>query len=312
MGSTKPFRFGVQATATPDGRAWRDRARAVEAMGYATLWVPDHLDDQWGPLVALTSAAEATTTLRIGALVFDNDYRHPAVLAKEVATLDLVSDGRVEVGLGAGWLRSDYEGHGLDYDPPAVRVERLGEALAVLTSLWGPGPTTFAGRHYTLDAAPGRPKPVQRPRPPVLVGGGSRGVLSLAAREADIVGFNASLAAGAVGTEVARSALAPCFDERVVWVREAAGPRFDDLELQCHTFLCMVGAEPRAAADAMAPAFGVTPQDALEVPLVLVGSVEHICDVLHERRERYGFSYWGVPADAAEAFAPVVARLAGT
>ncbi|MEO6121531.1 MAG: TIGR03621 family F420-dependent LLM class oxidoreductase [Acidimicrobiales bacterium] len=312
MPSTKPFRFGVQAKGAVDGKAWRDQARAAEDMGYSTLWVPDHLGDDWGPLVALTAAAAATSTLRVGALVFDNDFRHPAVLAKELATLDLVSDGRLEAGIGAGWMRRDYDAHGLAYDAAGTRIERMAEGLAVMKALWtGDGPTTFRGRHYSLCDAPGRPAPLQRPHPPVLVGGGGRKVLSVAAREADIVGFNATLAAGVVGPEVARTALASCFDDRVAWVREEAGDRFAALELHCNVFVCMVGADPRASAEALAPAFGVSPAEALEVPLVIVGSVDHICDVLTERRERFGFSYWAVPASSAESFAPVVARLAG-
>lgn len=309
--NARPFRFGVQAASASSGRAWRDRARAVQDMGYSTLWVPDHLDDQWAPVVALTSAAEATSTLRVGALVFDNDYRHPAVLAKEMATLDLVSDGRVEFGLGAGWMRSDYDSHGLAYDPPGVRIDRMAEGLAVIKSLWSDGASSFSGRYYSLRSATGLPKPVQRPHPPVLIGGGGRRLLTIAAQQADIVGFNASLAAGVVGPEVARTALAACFDERISWVREAAGSRFSALELQCHTFFCLVGAEPRTTAAAMAPTFGISIDEALEVPIVLVGSADRICEVLEERRERYGFSYWAIPWDAAEAFAPVVSRLAG-
>lgn len=311
MPSAKPFRFGVQAKHAVDGPAWRDQARAVEAMGYSTLWMPDHLDDQWGPLVGLTSAAEATSTLRIGALVFGNDFRHPAVLARELATLDLVSGGRLEAGLGAGWKRTDYDAHGLAFDPPATRVARMAEGLAVMKALWAGGPATLEGAHYTLRDAPGLPRPSQRPHPPVLIGGGGRRVLSVAAREADIVGFNATLTAGVVGPEVARTALASCFDERVAWVREAAGDRFGALELHCNVFVCMVGADPAGTAEALAPAFGVDPLEALEVPMVIVGSVDHICDVLQQRRERFGFTYWVVPAACAEAFAPVVARLTG-
>jgi probable F420-dependent oxidoreductase len=310
--SARPFRFGVQAKRAADGRAWRDQARAAEAMGYSTLWVPDHLGDEWGPLVGLTAAATATSTLRVGALVFDNDFRHPAVLAKELATLDLVSEGRLEAGIGAGWMRSDYDAHGLAYDPPATRIERMAEGLAVMKALWsGAGPTTFDGRHYRLRGAPGQPRPVQRPHPPMLVGGGGKRVLSVAAREADIVGFNATLTAGVVGPEVARTALASCFDDRVAWVRAEAGDRFGALELHCNVFVCMVGADPTATAEALAPAFGVAPGEALEVPLVMVGSVEHICEVLEQRRQRFGFTYWVVPATAAAAFAPVVARMAG-
>src|ERR1700761_7408239 len=136
----RPFRFGLQLSNAATPGAWRDRARRAEDLGYATLFMPDHFEDQYGPLVALTVAAEATTTLRVGSLVFGNDYRHPVVLAKEMATLDLFSEGRVEVGLGAGWMTSDYVESGLVLDPPGVRVDRLAESLAVLKALWGEGP----------------------------------------------------------------------------------------------------------------------------------------------------------------------------
>ena len=306
------FRFGVQVAAAADGKAWADQARRAEALGYSTLWVPDHLDDQWGPLVALTAAAAATTSLLVGSLVLDNDYRHPAVVAREMATLDVVSGGRVEVGVGAGWLRSDYLRHGLAFDPPAVRIRRLEEAVAVMKALWSGTDVDFDGHHYRLLGARGHPRPVQAPHPPLLMAGGGRRMLSLAAREADIVGFNASLAAGEVGPAVAREALAERFRQRVAWVRAAAGDRFDQLELQCHTFMCLVGADRRQVAEAMAGPFGVTPEQALEVPLALVGTVDELCEVLEQRREEYGFSYWAIPGSALEAFAPVVARLAGT
>ncbi|MDP9070844.1 MAG: TIGR03621 family F420-dependent LLM class oxidoreductase [Actinomycetota bacterium] len=307
----RAFRFGVQTSSAPDGKAWRARARQVEDLGYSTLWTPDHFGDQWAPLVALTVAAEATSTLRVGALVFANDYRHPAVLAKELATLDVVSEGRVELGIGAGWMRSDYEQYGLALDRPGVRIERMEEGVRVIKSLWSEEAVTMRGRHYDLRGAQGLPRPVQRPRPPVLIGGGGRRVLTVAAHEADIVGFSARLTAGFVGPDVARTALAPRFRERVAWVEEAAGERFAQLELHCHTAFCLVGANARATAEAMAPAFGITPEQALGVPVALVGGLEEICESLHQRREEYGFSYWSVPGDAFEAFAPVVARLAG-
>jgi probable F420-dependent oxidoreductase len=307
----RPFRFGAQFASAAGGAAWRERAKAAEDLGYDTFWMPDHLDDQWGPLVGLTAAAAATTTIRIGTLVFDNDFRHPAVMAKEMATLDLVSEGRLELGLGAGWLESDYLKHGLPFDPPATRVERLEEAVQVVKALWSGQPVTFLGNHYRLDAASGWPRPIQAPHPPVMVAGGSRKVLGVAAREADIVGFNTSLAAGAIGPEAARSALAHRFQERVAWVKEAAGERFDELELQCNTAFCLVGVDRWATAEAVAPGFGITPEEALDVPIALVGSVEEICATLERRREEFGFSYWTVPGDALEAFAPVVARLAG-
>lgn len=310
----KPFRFGVQVSGAGDGIAWAEQARRIEGLGYSTLWVPDHFDDQWGPMVALTAAATATTTLLVGPLVLDNDYRHPGVVAREMATLDIVSGGRLEMGIGAGWMRQDYSRYGLRFDPPGVRIERLAEAVSMVKALWSElsRGVDFKGVHYTLEGAMGRPRPVQRPRPRLLMAGGGHRMLSLAAREADIVGFNANLAAGEVGPEVARQAVADRFRERVAWVREAAGERFDDLELHCHTFMCMVGGDPRQVAEVMAGPLGVSPAEALEVPIALVGTVDELCDTLQKRREEFGFSYWAIPASAFEGFAPVVARLAGT
>lgn len=309
--AVRPFRFGVQVTAAADAKAWADQARAAEDLGYSTLLVPDHFGDQWSPLVALTAAAAATRSLRLGALVFGNDYRHPAVLAREMATLDVVSEGRVEFGIGAGWMTADYEQLGLPMDRPGVRVERLEEAVRLVKALWEGDGVTFEGDHYRLRDARCLPRPVQRPRPPVMVAGGGRRVLGVAAREADIVGFNTLLAAGHVGPETARAALADRFRQRVGWVREAAGDRFDGLELQCYTAFCLVGVDPHATAAAMAPGFGITPHDALDVPIVLVGGVDHLCETLERRREEFGFSYWTIPGEALHAFAPVVARLAG-
>jgi probable F420-dependent oxidoreductase len=291
------------------GQAWRDFSRKVEDLGYSTLVVRDHLDDQWGTLVAISAAAEATERLRVGSLVFDNDFRHPVVLAKEAATLDLVSDGRFEFGIGAGWMKADYDASGIPYDRPGVRVERLAEALGVMKALWADGRCTFAGRHYTVTGAEGAPVPRTRPHPPLLVGGGGREVLGLAAREADIVGFNTSLRAGRIGAEAAVGALPERFRERVTWVRDAAGDRFERLELQCHTFLTQIVPDRRELARVLAPAFGLSPEQALEVPLVVMGTVEEVCDDLVRRREEYGFSYWTIQ-DEADAFAPVVARLA--
>lgn len=308
---TRPFRFSVQASRADSARAWRELARKAEDLGYSTLFVPDHLDDQLGPLVALATAAAVTESLRVGSLVFDNDYRHPVVLAKEAATLDLLSEGRLELGLGAGWMRSDYDASGIPFDAPGVRVDRMVEGLEVMKALWSTGRCTFSGRHYEVRDALGSPRPRTRPRPTLLIGGGGRRVLSIAAREADIVGFNTSLTAGYVGPEAAASALPERFHERVAWVREAAGERFAGLELQCHTFLCQVTPDRRDLAEHMAPMFGLAPEAALDVPLLLVGTVEEICDDLLRRREAFGFSYWTIQGDAMESFAPVVARLRG-
>ncbi len=308
----QPFRFAVQLEGAPSGLAWRDLARKVESLGYATLYVPDHLGEQWGPIVALTAAAEATTTLKVGALVFDNDYRHPVVLAKEMATLDLLSEGRLEVGLGAGWMKADYDQSGIPYDEPSVRVERFEEGVQIVEALWADGTCTFSGAHYQVAGATGMPRPFRSPRPTLLVGGGGRRVLSFAARHADIVGVNANLRAGTIGPEVAASVTAERFTERVAWIREAAGDRFAGLELQILTFVAAITDDRQGLAEAMAPGFGLDPVAALEVPMVVVGTVDQVCDTLRERRERYGFSYYVFHVDDIEPFAPVVEQLAGT
>jgi probable F420-dependent oxidoreductase len=309
---TKPFRFGVQTRAASDGKAWRDQARQAEDLGYSTLWMPDHFGDQWGPIVGLTSAADATTTLRVGALVFDNDYRHPGMLAKEMATLDVVSEGRMEFGIGSGWMKSDYDEYGLEYDSPGVRIDRMIEGLAIIKQMWTEGVADFEGKHYRYTAAVSEPRPVQQPHPPILIGGGGKRMLTYAAKEADIIGFNTKLTAGYVGPEAAAEATAEKFAERVEWVKAAAGDRFDSLELQCWVGFCFVDQDRQQVAEMMAPMFNLTPEDALRVPIVMAGSVDEIVETLQQRREDYGFTYWCVPGDAFEAMAPVVAKLAGT
>lgn len=307
----RPFRFAVQATGAESGRAWRDWCRKAEDLGYSAVAVPDHFGDQWAPVVALTAAADATERLRLLTGVLDNDFRHPVVLAREAATLDLVSEGRLELGIGAGWLPTDYETSGIPFDRPGVRIDRLAEALEVMKALWTDGACTFSGRHYQVRGAQGAPTPYTLPHPPILIGGGGRRVLTLAARHADIVGFNTNLASGEVGVAAAAAASPERFLERVAWVREAAGERFDDLELHCQTFLCQILPNRRQMAEAAAPLFGLDPDEALEVPLVLAGTVEEVCDDLLRRREELGFTYWTVPGDVLDDFAPVVQRLAG-
>jgi len=308
----QPFRFAVQLSNASSGPAWRDLARRVEGLGYSTLFIPDHFEDQFGPLVALTVAAEATTDLRVGSLVLGNDYRHPVVLAKEVATLDLVSEGRVEFGLGAGWMTSDYRQAGIDEDPPAVRVDRLAESIAVLRSLWTDPVTTYEGEHYRITGAVGSPKPVQRPHPPIIIGGGGRRVLGIAGREADIVGVNPSLAAGHIGTEVIATTAPEYYDRRLAWIREAAGDRFDRLELQCLTFMVQVVPDRAEAVGRLAQLLSMDPALVAEAPVALIGTVDEMVADLRARRERWGFSYIVVHEAEMEAFAPVVAALAGT
>jgi probable F420-dependent oxidoreductase len=316
--TTRPFRFGIQASAQPGGTAgttgagWRDLARQVEDLGFSTLTVADHLDDQLAAVPAIAAAAGATTTLRLGAMVLCNDYRHPVVLAKEAATLDLLSDGRLEVGVGAGWMTADYEQAGLALDPPGLRIRRLAEALDVIEGLWGDGPLTHQGEHYRITGLDGLPKPLQRPGPPLVLGGGARRMLTLAGRRADIVGINVSLAKGVIDADAGPDGTAERTDEKVRWVREAAGDRFGDIELQVRVHLVIGTDDREGTADAFGPAFGLSGPQALETPHALVGPTEALVDDLLARRERWGISYLTLGVEALETMAPVVSRLAGT
>ncbi|MFZ4519877.1 MAG: TIGR03621 family F420-dependent LLM class oxidoreductase [Microthrixaceae bacterium] len=311
MAHPRRFRFGIQLSQPFAGTTWQETARRVEELGYSTLFVPDHFGDQLAPITALAVAAEATTTLRVGALVFDNDYRHPVVLATETATLDVLSAGRVELGLGAGWMATDYEQSGMPYDRAGVRVDRFAEGLAVIKGLWGDEPVTFAGEHYTITGLDGRPKPHTPGGPPVLVGGGGRRVLSIAARSADIVGVNPNLKAGEIGPDAIADAMAGPTDEKVAWVREAAGERFDDLELNVLSFVSSITDDPATLLDGMAAMFGVGSEEITSAPTVVVGTRSGAAELLEARRERWGFSYYVFQGDSAEVMAPLVADLTG-
>lgn len=309
----KPFRFGVHVSDAPDGAAWRELARRIETLGFSTLFMPDHfIDTRFAPMVALAMAAEATTTLRVGALVLDNDYKHPAIVAKETATIDLISDGRTELGIGAGWMRVDYDALGLPYDSAGVRIARLEEALAVIKGCWADGAFSYAGEHYTITDYDATPKPIQRPGPPILIGGGGRKVLTLAGREADIVGINPNLKAGELSGDQAADTVAAQTERKIGWIRDGAGDRFDDIELQIRYFFAAITDDRDALAAAAAPGFGVSAEEALGSGVALLGTIDEMCDTLVERRERWGVSYIVIGDDIFEAFAPVVARLAGT
>jgi probable F420-dependent oxidoreductase len=258
------------------------------------------------------AAADATTTLRIGSLVFANDYRHPVVLAKEAATLDLLSDGRFELGIGAGWMTADYEQAGIPLDAAGVRVDRLVESVTILKGLLAGDTVDFDGDHYRIAGLTGTPKPVQQPRPPLLIGGGSHRVLALAAREADIVGVNFDMRSGRLEDTFGPNGTREHTEAKLDWIRKAAGDRFDDLELQIRVHFGMVTTDRESLAAEIGPAFGLTVEEALGTPHALAGTVDQIVDDLVERRERLGISYIGLNADWIDDFAPVVARLAGT
>jgi probable F420-dependent oxidoreductase len=308
----RPLRFGVQEHRAPSARAWKEKARQVEALGYASLYLPDHFADQVGPIAALMAAADATTRLRVGSLVFDNDYRHPVVLAKEAATIDLLSDGRFDLGLGAGWMASDYEQAGIPFDSPGTRISRMEEALTIIKGLFTGEPFTFAGEHYRVTGIEGSPRPLQMPHPPILLGGGGRRMLRLAAREADIVNVNFDLREGAINRNLVRTGLAEATDEKLGWIRDAAGERMERVELSVTIFLANITDDRESVASVMAAGIGVESKDILAMPHFLIGTVDEVVEDVQARRERYGISYVIVPGEAAESFAPVVARLAGT
>jgi probable F420-dependent oxidoreductase len=306
----RPFRFGVKASTAASRHEWAETARRAEGSGYAVLTVSDHFDGQLAPVPALMAAADATTTLRVGAVVFDNDYRHPVVLAKELATLDVLSEGRLEIGLGAGWLRSDYEQSGIPYDTARERVDRFEEGLRVLRGAMGAGPFSFEGTHYTVRGYDGLPKPVQSP-PPILVGAGGPRMLGIAAREADIVGINGTMHEGVVGPGAIATMTAEAVDDKVALVRRAAGERWPAIELNIRAFLVTVTDDRRGTVETIASALQVEPAMVEASPFALIGPPPQLVDDLLARRERWGFSYVIVGAHDIDAFAPVVAELAG-
>ena len=318
------FRFAVTAPEFEDVRSWQDELRRIEDAGFDTVGVADHFTEGWAiePMVALSAAAMATTTLRLQTSVLGNDYRHPVLVHRMAATLDMLSGGRLTLGLGAGWLASDYQAAGLSLDPPGVRIERLEEAIVVLRGLFDPRPLHHDGTHYRIDGLVGQPEPVQRPHPPFLLGGGSPRVLRLAGREGDIASIVASLRDGALGTH----AVADLAEERVVeklaWVREgmaSAERAAGDVTFSINHWLVRVTAseaEADALLDRVADRSGVTPDLLRRSPAVLVGTVDRLADLLVERRERFGFSHVQLdagfpPADQRSLF-PLVSRLAGT
>ena len=307
----RPFRFGVQVNSEPDAKSWAGLARSAEANGFDVLTMPDHFTPQLAPMPALMAAADATTTLRVGALVFDNDYKHPLVLAKELATMDVLSGGRVEIGLGAGWMISDYEQAGMPYDSPKVRIDRFVEGLAVIKGCMGPGRFSFEGDHYVIKDHDGFPKPVQSPLPPVLIGGGGKRVLSIAAREADIVGINGTLTAGVIGEDAVSTMTSAAVDEKVAIVAQAGAHRLHEIEMNIRTFFVKVTDDRRGFVDGVAGMFKIPPALIDDSPFGLIGSVDAIKEQILAAREKWGFSYFIVGAENIEEMAPVVAALRG-
>lgn len=323
--ATRPFRFAIQSFSADSAGEWRDRARKTESLGYSALHLADHIlgpgeaiattghpIQELAAVPAIAMAAEATQTLRVGCRVFCIDYRHPAVLAKETATLDFLSEGRLELGLGAGWLANEYEAIGIEFDPPARRIDRLAEVVQLIKAHSSGEPLALDGPSVKIHGYSGVPRPVQQPHPPIMIGGGSRRVLQLAAREAQVVSFNFNNRSGVLGPEGFRSGTADETRKKVSWVAEAAGDRFDDLELEIGAYVVHIGENGTAICEGMAKAFGLEASDMRTHPHALFGSVDEICDELIRRREEFGIHYITVGHEVMDSFAPVVARLAGS
>ena len=313
MTNARLFRFGVaNEVGAPSREAWATLVRHAEDLGYATFLIADHYVNEFPPISALMAAADVSSTIRVGSFVFDNDFRHPAQLAKEVATLDLLSGGRFELGIGAGWHRPEYEQIGLPFEPARVRIDRLAEAVTILKQFFTQETVTFVGKHYAVTNLQAFPKPLQRPYPPLFIGGGGQRVLTVAGREADIVGFLPR--AKDDGTIDAQEHTEAALAQKVSWVQEAAGERFGAVELSQLMSAVIVTSDRQQAAEQHAREQGlpgVTAEHILANPYLLIGTVEHIGEQLHRLRELYGISYFVVSVDHMEALAPVVARLAG-
>jgi probable F420-dependent oxidoreductase len=314
-----PFRFLADTSDHLDGAALAAFARRAQSLGYSTLMMPDHLVQQYAPIPLLAAAAAATETLRVGTFVLNNNLRHPAVLAQDLATLDRLSGGRLDVGVGAGWNEPEHRAIGIPFEPVGTRLAKLAEAVAVLKGCFGDEKFSFAGEHYTITDYDAPPKPVQRPHPPIFIGGGGRRLLTLAAREAQIVGLAPRLgrdAQGAPALEASSITLAAT-EEKIGWVRAAAGERFDQIELNTYptggpmVLTDNAKAEAARRADKLRERTGVdlTVEQVLESPHVFIGTVQQLTQKLLELRERLGISSYLF--DDMEAFAPIVEELAG-
>jgi probable F420-dependent oxidoreductase len=313
----RPIRFGLlnETPAPPQGLL--AHARRAESRGFSTFLIRDHFiaadfGPQLAPMATLGAVAAATSRLRVGTLVFDNDYRHPALLAKEAATIDVLSGGRFELGLGAGWLRAEYEATGLPFDPVGVRISRLEEAITVMKGLFAERPVTFEGKHYRIEGLEGYPTPVQRPHPPILIGAGKPRMLRLAGREADIVGVLPTTVSSGVEVDDPRDRLPEKVDAQLDAIREGAGPRFDDIELSVFATLVVTDHRRETTEQLIAERAwsGITPEQVWSMPSPLIGTVEQIVEAIEVRRTRFGFTYYVVSDRQLEEAAAVLERLA--
>jgi probable F420-dependent oxidoreductase len=298
--SAHPFRFGVQLSSLP-AESWREQVRAIESLGYATLFVPDHFSPAlWDPTTMLGGVSAVTETLKVGTLVYGIDYRHPVIYARQAATLQLMSNGRHEFGLGAGWMVEDYEWAGLEYERPSVRIKRLDEALTIIRSMWSNETTTFSGEHYQVTDVPLNLEVDSAAPPQILIGGGGRKLLTVAGKHADIVGINPMLPEGRITPEAALDLAPERMVEKLGWLRAAAedaGRDFNDIELNGLVFMAAVTDDPKPAYEMIAGNFGLSLEQIVDSPLLLVGSPAELVDKLEQRREQTGVSYLVIQGD---------------
>ncbi len=325
---SRPFRFSLQSFNTQSPKHWRELINKTEDLGYSTFFLADHMLSE-GPALAQTfhppqmlaavpaiaMALEQTSTLRVGCRVFCNDYRQPIVLAKEAATMDYLSEGRLEFGLGAGWIKAEYEAIGLPFDEFPDRFERFAETVRAYKAFMSGEPLSIAGKSVQWEGFAGIPAPEQSPWPPLMIGGGSRRILRYAGAEADIVSLNFNKRAGMLGPDGMTSGLAAATAQKIDWIREGAGDRFDNIELEIGAYNTIITDQPEPTAAAIGEMLGLSAADILTHPHCLIGNVDFICEELIRRRDTYGISYIAVLDDGennmVENFAPVVARLAG-
>lgn len=307
---TAPIRFSASLGKIPVDQLVAT-ARRAEELGFSSVTVPDHLDDQPAPLIGLTAVAVATSTIRLLPLVLANDYRHPVILAKELATLDALSGGRLEFGIGAGWMTTDYEYSGIPHDSAGIRIRRLAESVDIVTALLRGERVDIDGEFYSVHGEVSQPQPAQPDGVPLLLAGGKQKMLTLAGERADIVGINPGMSAGVIDERAGRDATADKTDQKFAWVRGGAGGRFDSITFQTRIHLAMITDDREAVAKEMAPLLGISTQDALDSPHALVGSVGQVVDEVKRWRDRWGFSYVSIDAQNIEDFAPVVEALDG-
>ena len=306
----KPFRFAITASRAASGAEWRAKARRIEELGYDTLLLTDHLTQQLAPIPAMAAALEATTRLRVGSYVFANDYRDPVMLAKEIATLDVLSGGRVEFGIGAGWYQRDYEMLGIPYDPPATRVSRMIEAVKLIDRLFAEDSVDASGAYYTVHGARVLPKPIQRPRPPLMIGGGGPRMLRFAATHADIIALNPQF--NADGHPVVADLTRGATERKLARLRTEAGARLAQVELNIFIVDAGVADDPRSLFDALVTRLKGAATQLVDSPFFLYGSLADLKRQIQSRREHLGITYFGLPEKAMEPFAPLVRELRGT